>query len=448
MKILWATGFNRIYYDWIFSKVKLNWKSLPGDVKFYIDDNIPELEYDPRAVPSGIDPATCPLILTRKESKFWKKAQCIIRAVHDAREQKYDYVIWLDADITVTSPPRLDTLLPGPDDIISVNHKTVPVTSESRIDLGMDTGFLAVNVNHSRLAEWLDQYTAIWNTDEMLTFKHKYDTYTLDRVLNKYGYQWKNLWTGTNTHGKRYCGFEDSDLEYYFLHHWGNRNKENIKEEKMNSWLEIFKENYYELLGLTVSPDKKAHKRNLQDGLFQRADGFLFMFSALEQQQKDQYHIIETGTMRNPGNWRDGQSSFLFTEFVQHHGGSVRSVDINPEAVDIANNAINSSYFHVTCSDSVTWLQSLSHLLNSIDFFYLDSYDLKWINDQDSAEHHLQEFLTIEPHLKSGAIVAIDDNSRFRDSGLRTGKGRRIVEYLESKNIHPVYDHYQIIYYF
>jgi hypothetical protein len=216
----------------------------------------------------------------------------------------------------------------------------------------------------------------------------------------------------------------------------------------MNSWIEIFNQNYYELLGPTVSPDKRAHKRNLQDGLFQRADGFAAIFSALEQQQKDQYHIIETGTMRNPGNWKDGQSSFLFTEFVKHHGGSVRSVDINPIAVDTANQAVDSTYFHATCNDSVTWLNSLSHSLGSIDFFYLDSYDVKWVNDHDSAEHHLREFQMIEPHLKPGAIVAIDDNSRFRDSGLRTGKGRRIVEYLEAKNKLPVYDHYQVIYHF
>jgi len=123
-------------------------------------------------------------------------------------------------------------------------------------------------------------------------------------------------------------------------------------------------------------------------------------------------------------------------------------VDINPIAVDTANHAVNSDCFHATCSDSVTWLQSLSDSLSSIDFFYLDSYDVKWADDHLSAEHHLKEFLVIESYLKPGTIVAIDDNSRFRDTGIRTGKGRRIVEYLEAKNIHPVYDRYQIIYHF
>jgi hypothetical protein len=200
-------------------------------MRFYIDDTIPELVNNPRAAWSNIDPASCPPGVTRKESKFWKKAQCIIRAVRDARKQNYDYVIWLDADVTVTAPPQLNTLLPGEDHIVSVNHKMVLVTSESRIDLGLDTGFLAVNLRHPRLAEWLDQYTTIWNTDEMMTMTRKYDTYTLDRVLNKYGYQWKNLWHGENTRGKRYCGFENSDLELYFFHHWGSKHKSNIKEE-------------------------------------------------------------------------------------------------------------------------------------------------------------------------------------------------------------------------
>jgi hypothetical protein len=229
MKILWATGFDRVYYDWIFSKVRSTWESLPGDVKFYVDDNIPELKNDPRATPSRINPTTCPPVLIRKEIKFWKKAQCIIRAVHDAREKKYDYVIWLDADVTVTAPPRLDTLLPGPDDIVSVNHKIV--IPGSKIDLGLDTGFVAVNLNHPRLVEWLDQYTKIWHTNDLLTLKRKYDTYTLDHIINKYGYKWKNLWHGENTRGKRYCGFENSDLEYYFYHHWGSKNKGNIKEK-------------------------------------------------------------------------------------------------------------------------------------------------------------------------------------------------------------------------
>ena len=129
------------------------------------------------------------------------------------------------------------------------------------------------------------------------------------------------------------------------------------------------------------------------------------------------------------------------------HGGFVRSVDINQGAVDIANQFVDQRYYKSFCSDSVEWLANLTDL-NTVDLFYLDSWDVRWHDDRDSAEHHLKEFLAIEPHLKSGAIVAIDDNSRLLDSGRRTGKGRCIVEYLESKSILPIYDKYQIIYKF
>ena len=213
------------------------------------------------------------------------------------------------------------------------------------------------------------------------------------------------------------------------------------------NWLEIFRNNYYDCLMPTGGTAKRAAKRGLVEGLFQRADGFNLMFADLLQTARDQYHIIETGTLRNPGNWKDGQSAVLFTEFVKHQGGWVRSVDIDPAACASAQAAIACDQFTVTCSDSVTWLKTQTDL-DQVDLFYLDSWDVKWHNDHDSAEHHLKEFLAIEPHLKSGCIVAIDDNSRFLESNNRTGKGRRVVEYLESKGRLPVYDAYQIIYKF
>ena len=211
------------------------------------------------------------------------------------------------------------------------------------------------------------------------------------------------------------------------------------------NWLEYYRNNYYPLLeGVS---DKAATKRGLIPGLYHRADGFNLMFAYLLDRAQTSYKIIETGTLRNPGNWKDGQSARLFVEFVENTSGSVRSVDIDSEACACARAAVTSDKFSVTCSDSVQWLGSLGDL-DSVDLFYLDSWDVKWDDDRDSAEHHLQEFLTIEPYLKAGSLVAIDDNSRFASSGQRTGKGRRIVEYLESKNKLPDYDAYQIIYTF
>jgi hypothetical protein len=81
-----------------------------------------------------------------------------------------------------------------------------------------------------------------------------------------------------------------------------------------------------------------------------------------------------------------------------------------------------------------------------VDLWHLDSYDLKWGDDAASAEHHLREFLIFADRIKPGALVMIDDNA-WRE-GQRTGKGRRIVEYLAGRDHRPIYDDYQIIYQF
>jgi hypothetical protein len=209
------------------------------------------------------------------------------------------------------------------------------------------------------------------------------------------------------------------------------------------TWLAHYRDNYYDLL----NPQVSGAKRGLTEGLYQRADGFNLVFAHLESRAQDQYHIIETGTLRNPGNWKDGQSARLFTEFVQHHGGSVRSVDIDPVAVAAARGAIQSDRFESTCMDSVLYLATQLDL-DRVDLFYLDSYDVKWNDDRLSAEHHLREFQVIEPNLKSGALVVIDDNSRFLNTNQRTGKGHYIADYLQAKGHEPLYDAYQIIYRF
>lgn len=209
------------------------------------------------------------------------------------------------------------------------------------------------------------------------------------------------------------------------------------------SWLQEFRNNYYQNLNARSS----GAKRGLVEGHCCRGDGFEMIFQLLLEQNLPEYHIVETGTLRNPGNWKDGQSARLFVEFVTVQHGTVRSVDIDPHAVATAREAIQSDRFSVFCSDSVSWLQQQSDL-DRVNLFYLDSWDVKWNNDSDSAEHHLREFQAIENHMRPGAVVAIDDNSRFADTLQRTGKGRRIVEYLESQGHRPLYDAYQIIYQF
>lgn len=206
-------------------------------------------------------------------------------------------------------------------------------------------------------------------------------------------------------------------------------------------WIDKFRKEYLPLLDIRTS----GAKRGLIEGMFHRSRGFSLMFDLLLE-NPGPYRIVETGTLRAIDAWKDGQSARLFTEFVDAYGGDVRSVDLDADACATARKLLPSNNFSVTCSDSVIWLESLTDL-EQVDLFYLDSWDVKWRDDTPSARHHLREFQIIEPYLRAGSIVAIDDNSR-RLTGQRTGKGRMIVEYLDNKNIKPIFDGYQIIYRF
>jgi len=204
------------------------------------------------------------------------------------------------------------------------------------------------------------------------------------------------------------------------------------------SFLKRFDTEFYP--HLNGSPSVK--KQEAYPNIFQRADAFRLIFSSLELMKKSSYNIVETGTTRKIGNWNDGQSSYLFQEFLKEHSGNLKSVDINSKNCNTARTILDNNICNVYCDDSVNFLSTID--LANVDLFFLDSYDVDWHNCSPSAAHHLAEFKTIENNLKPGTIVAIDDNTYV--NGHRTGKGRDIFNYLQSKNILPIYDKYMIIY--
>ena len=209
----------------------------------------------------------------------------------------------------------------------------------------------------------------------------------------------------------------------------------------MNTWLDYFDKQYKDKL----TPRISGVKRGLHEGIGVRYPGMRLAFELLLKNPKPWYNIVETGTLRKPGNWKDGQSSIIFTDFVCQHGGTVRSVDIDADACDRARHAIKQDRFKVTAGDSVKYLQKLSNK-DQVDLWYLDSYDVDWQNDTPSAQHHLNEWYAIQHHLAPGAVIVIDDNARMLHNNRRTGKGRLIVEELQQRG-HPIlHDQYQIVF--
>lgn len=212
-------------------------------------------------------------------------------------------------------------------------------------------------------------------------------------------------------------------------------------DQKVNDWNDLFSKKFYDNLNCLEKPNHTG----LKDNIWQRGNGFKIIFDNLLEIKRNNFQIVETGTCRS-GKWSDGASSILFTEFISFFGGKVQSVDIKKKNVLAARKLINNENFVVHHANSIDFLNFLENK-EIVDLFYLDSYDVKWDNDSQSAEHHLDEFKIIEPFLNN-CVVAVDDNTKFQNNNQRTGKGRKIFEYLEKKDIYPVFDDYILVYKF
>lgn len=134
--------------------------------------------------------------------------------------------------------------------------------------------------------------------------------------------------------------------------------------------------------------------------------------------------IVETGTVRTPGNWAgDGQSTIVWNHFAGELDGHVWTVDIDPNGAELV---ATMGLEHVTAitSDSVEALTDLASQIGHVDLLYLDSYDVDWRNPEPAAAHHLRELHAATPMLGPGSIVAVDDN---RDD---IGKGSDVAAHM------------------
>lgn len=167
------------------------------------------------------------------------------------------------------------------------------------------------------------------------------------------------------------------------------------------------------------------------------------MLQALEACPRDGVLIVETGGLRQPGNFEgDGQSTVIFDAYVQFRRGQLISVDLDPACATHTREYCSARAFPVT-ADSVGFLHLLSTLgpQRPIDLLYLDSMDLDQDNPTPSAQHHLKELAAIMPRLGPGTLIAIDDNPLLGNK--RMGKGYLVDEFLAGIGAKRLFDGYQ-----
>lgn len=190
---------------------------------------------------------------------------------------------------------------------------------------------------------------------------------------------------------------------------------------------------------MTQATDWTTYFSTVKPKLGDRADGFQKIFQHLNGVKNP--IIIETGTYREVDNYTgDGCSTLLFDEYVSAHGGQLISVDIDPNACELASSS-TSSNTEVIESDSVEFLGTLE---GRCDLLYLDSYNITdWNNDWEPAAHHLKELFAAKNIINPGTLIIVDDN-RKSSQGKRLGKGRLIYELMESLGIPCFIDAYQV----
>ena len=199
----------------------------------------------------------------------------------------------------------------------------------------------------------------------------------------------------------------------------------------------------------TYYKDKLLNTGNEASAYNDRYNGFKIIFEELLKKKSSNFNIIETGTIRNPNEWNDGQSTLLFYDFLRHFGGNLISIDISTAHLGICDKFIKEYKFtddteHIPdfkqiCGDSV---EELNKLDSEFDFIYLDSFDLQLGNPEPSMVHHLKEMVSLGKVINKSKdlIMAVDDN--FGD----VGKGKYVMDWAKSVNAKILHKGYQVIF--
>ena len=176
--------------------------------------------------------------------------------------------------------------------------------------------------------------------------------------------------------------------------------------------------------------------------------------------------IVETGCLRNLGNFGDGQSTLLFDKYTlsRGKGSKVYTVDIDAKATKVCKDAV-SKHVEITTGSSIRYLTYLSKNFlktkTKVSMFYLDSFDVDWKYPHPAAAHHLKEFTAINRLLHEDALVVVDDapacanltqNDKEPASTWKIlssppptvgGKGSLIHEYAMLSGAKLIFSHYQ-----
>jgi Methyltransferase domain len=142
---------------------------------------------------------------------------------------------------------------------------------------------------------------------------------------------------------------------------------------------------------------------------------------------RDKLAILETGSIRNTGeqyHQNDGWSTLTFAQYVNDHGGSLTSIDLDTAAAhEVLTRYGVRDLVNLIEADSVDTIYALPET-TVLDVVLLDS-------DND-ADLIMREFLAVRDLTASPALFLVDD---VEPGSTGVVKGHRILPWLDEENI-------------
>lgn len=124
-------------------------------------------------------------------------------------------------------------------------------------------------------------------------------------------------------------------------------------------------------------------------------------------------NIVETGCLRQEGDWGGGYSTYVLGDFAKRYDKHLWTCDIDENCMEVAKRITKPFARNITyeVNDSRMFLRDFKE---KIDLLVLDSVDCEPANKEITEKaqiHQLREILEVFGKLSPNAIILLDDNN-------------------------------------
>lgn len=144
---------------------------------------------------------------------------------------------------------------------------------------------------------------------------------------------------------------------------------------------------------------------------------------------RDRLDVLETGSIRHEGaqyHSNDGWSTLTFAEYVDAHGGTACSIDLDVRAADAVLRS-RGLRDHVELVEGYS-VDVLALMLATVD----DGFDAILLDSDNDADLILHEFLIAQHLVRRPGVILVDD---VEPGSTDVVKGAKLVPWLEARGV-------------